>query len=445
MKRPGTTRRVSAFRISWSAETNTPLDHASARGWRTRGSISEPLTVANAYCPLFAELLTSMTNRVLSIFLLLAVFEALVFHTASAQSPTTEDSSRLPPTFEASNAASGCQASSEFRQLWHERAAQLSAADYPIGPGDLLRITVVGIDQLEKLEVRVTGDGTVAFPFAGTVSVTRMTDDDLERELERRLSTYIRDPEVSVFNEEDKSRTVRVMGLVNKPGLMVLASQSETIMDTIAEAGGLRDDASQRILFIPARALPPGFSAASPYSNANPPPAPREALSPGTTDKTPANVDSHGDEALMPVSYADTAAAPIVMNMHDDNERRCLELPARPGDTVIVPVAGNVTVEGWVRTPGAVNLTPGMTVLGAIAAAGGALFSSNSEILRSDSEDQRLTLTVNLSAIRSGASPDLPLQAGDVVIVNRSVVGAVPYAVYSILGRFSPGLAIPIP
>lgn len=147
----------------------------------------------------------------------------------------------------------------------------------------------------------------------------------------------------------------------------------------------------------------------------------------------------------MPASHIGAAAAPIVMNMHDDNERRCLELPARPGDTVIVPVAGNVTVEGWVSTPGAVNLTPGMTVLGAIAAAGGALFSSHGEILRSGSEDQRITLAVNLSAIRSGASPDLPLQAGDVVIVDRSVAGAVPYAVYSILGRFSPGLAIPIP
>jgi hypothetical protein len=86
-----------------------------------------------------------------------------------------------------------------------------------------------------------------------------------------------------------------------------------------------------------------------------------------------------------------------------------------------------------------------MTVLGAIAAPRGALFSSSGEIQRSGSKDQRITLAVNLSAIRSGTDPDLPLQAGDVVIVDRSFVGAVPYAVYSILGRFSPGLAIPIP
>jgi protein involved in polysaccharide export with SLBB domain len=387
--------------------------------------------------PPFAISPTPMTARILSVFLLLAAFEASVCRVSCAQPPAVAKPA-LPPAVEDMSAGVSCQASTEFKQLWHERTVQLGSADYPIGPGDLLRITVVGVDQLDKLEVRVSGDGTIVFPFAGTVSVTHMGDGDLEHELERRLRVYIRDPEVNVFNEEDKSRTVRVMGLVNKPGLIVLASQNETIMDAIAEAGGLRDDASQRIVFIPAR--PSDFAPAVPATS----PA-GDALPPGVTrDGLPrADLSEHGE--LSPVSYSIADTGPIVMNIHDDNERRCLDLPARPGDTVVVPVAGNVTVEGWVRTPGAVNLTPGMTVLGAIAAAGGALFSSNAEILRSGSADQRTRLAVDLSAIQSGALPDLPLQAGDVVIVEHSIVGAVPYAVYSILGRFSPGLAIPIP
>ncbi|HUN60015.1 MAG TPA: polysaccharide biosynthesis/export family protein [Candidatus Binataceae bacterium] len=387
-----------------------------------------------------------MARLILPLFLLFAAVESLICRTANGQSALRDESSYLPPAADVASSISDCRTSSEFRQLWNSRSSQISQTDYPIGPGDLLRITVVGVDQLEKLEVRVSGDSTIAFPFAGTVSVTHMTDDDLERELERRLSKYIRNPEVSVFNEEDKSRTVRVMGLVNKPGLIVLSSQNETIMDTIAEAGGLRDDASQRVLFIPGSAWRPGLrigglSASSTYSiKASP-----ETSGRSVKGDTPIHSDSSDGELLAPASHTDGVPSPIVMNMHDDNERRCLELPARPGDTVIVPVAGNVTVEGWVNTPGAVNLTPGMTVLGAIAAAGGALFSSNARILRSGSGNQRAKLSVNLSAIRSGASPDIPLEAGDVVIVDRSVVGAVPYAVYSILGRFSPGLAIPIP
>jgi protein involved in polysaccharide export with SLBB domain len=136
---------------------------------------------------------------------------------------------------------------------------------------------------------------------------------------------------------------------------------------------------------------------------------------------------------------------PIVIDMHSDAERFCLELPARPGDIVVVPVAGNVTVEGWVRNPGAVNLTPGMTIVGAIAAAGGALFSSEAEILRSNPEGQRQAIRLDLSDAEDGAAPDVPVEAGDVVIVERSVAGAAPYAVYTLLNRFATGLAIPIP
>ena len=53
-----------------------------------------------------------------------------------------------------------------MRRLWHDRSIGMNPSDYPVGPGDLLRITVPGIDQLEKQEVRVHGDGTITLPFA---------------------------------------------------------------------------------------------------------------------------------------------------------------------------------------------------------------------------------------------------------------------------------------
>jgi protein involved in polysaccharide export with SLBB domain len=133
------------------------------------------------------------------------------------------------------------------------------------------------------------------------------------------------------------------------------------------------------------------------------------------------------------------------MNLHDDGQRACFELPARLGDTLIVPVAGNVTVDGWVTNRGAVNLTPGMTVTGAIAAAGGALFSSRAKILRENTRGVRVALQLDLASIEAGSEPDPPVEAGDVVVVERSVLGAAPYAVYSVFARFTPGFAIPIP
>ena len=317
-----------------------------------------------------------------------------------------------------------CPSSSAMLELWRERSARVNPGNYPIGPGDLLRITVVGIEQLDKQEVRVSGDGTITMPFAGTIPVSRMSDDDVARDLESRLSAYIRAPQVSVFDEEDKSRTVRVMGLVNKPGLIILASPHESLMDALAEAGGLRDDASQRILFIPGKAMAPADRVPA---------------------ATPGGLESPAGGALIPASYASAETAPIVMNLHDDEQRSCFELPARPGDTLIVPVAGNVTVDGWVTNRGAVNLTPGMTVTGAIAAAGGALFSSRAKILRENASGVRVALQLDLAAIEAGREPDPPVEAGDVVVVERSVMGAAPYAVYSVFARFTPGFAIPLP
>ena len=43
-------------------------------------------------------------------------------------------------------------------------------------------------------------------------------------------------------------------------------------------------------------------------------------------------------------------------------------MSARAGDVIIVPAAGDVTVQGWVEKPGAYSISPGLTVLGAIAA-----------------------------------------------------------------------------
>ena len=48
-----------------------------------------------------------------------------------------------------------------------------------------------------------------------------------------------------------------------------------------------------------------------------------------------------------------------------------LNPPVRPGDVISLPPAGNVQVDGWVQKPGSYQLTRGLTLMGALAAAGG--------------------------------------------------------------------------
>jgi protein involved in polysaccharide export with SLBB domain len=112
---------------------------------------------------------------------------------------------------------------------------------------------------------------------------------------------------------------------------------------------------------------------------------------------------------------------------------------------VVVPIAGQVMVQGWVRSPGAFAVTPGLTMLGAVSAAGGAIFSWNAQLLRGDAHGGKDITEYSLSKLESGVQQDPSVQSGDVIMVQKTVAGAVPYAIYSLFQKFGTGLAFPIP
>ena len=85
-----------------------------------------------------------------------------------------------------------------------------------------------------------------------------------------------------------------------------------------------------------------------------------------------------------------------------------------------------------------------MTALSAISAAGGALFSNSAQVLRTASDGQRSTIPFDISSVQKGREADVPVQSGDVVMVNRSVAGAGPYFVYSLFSKFGAGVALPL-
>jgi len=132
----------------------------------------------------------------------------------------------------------------------------------------------------------------------------------------------------------------------------------------------------------------------------------------------------------------------VVIHTSGTADQRYLELPVEPGDVIIVPAAGQVTVQGWVDKGGAFPVTPGLTVLGSIAAAGGALFSSSATLLRERDNDRKLEVPMDLGKIKRGEEPDIPVQGGDVIVVERSAAGAVPYSLYFLAERI--GLGVPM-
>jgi polysaccharide export outer membrane protein len=81
-----------------------------------------------------------------------------------------------------------------------------------------------------------------------------------------------------------------------------------------------------------------------------------------------------------------------------------------------------VTIEGAVKKPGIYPLRGGMTLLQLIASAQGLtnVAEDDAVVLRQENGRQKAARFA-LSEIRSAGAEDLPLQAGDVVIVNTSM------------------------
>jgi polysaccharide export outer membrane protein len=201
-------------------------------------------------------------------------------------------------------------------------------------------------------------------------------------------------PQVSVNVVEYRSRVVAVVGAVERPGSFPAARPGATVSDLVWAAGGPNKDAGRIVEFTPVEAE---------------------------------GRDGHPE-----------AGTPIRMDLVDilqpsGDNAVAATLPVRPGDVISVSPAGNVTVQGWVDKPGAYPVTRGLSLSGAIAAAGGPSFPADRHrvTLRHPAGSDAERLTVDLDAISKGATPDLPVGDGDVVNVPASAVKLVPWGAWS--------------
>jgi len=120
-----------------------------------------------------------------------------------------------------------------------ETAAQDASVDstYPIGPGDVLGISIWKDDALTK-EVVVLPDGLISFPLLGLVKAAGKTVAQLRSELEEKISRYVTDPVLNVEVKQVNSMIVYVIGRVNSPGRFNL-NTNVSALQALATAGGL--------------------------------------------------------------------------------------------------------------------------------------------------------------------------------------------------------------
>jgi polysaccharide export outer membrane protein len=193
------------------------------------------------------------------------------------------------------------------------------AADYSLGAGDLLKITVFDHPELLN-ELRVSEDGSITFPLLGEVKVAGLSAHELERALARRLGDggFVRQPQVSVLVEDYQSQRFSVLGQVSKPGQYPLMTKTN-VMGALAAAGG------------------------------------------------PVNLVA-ADEANL-LRRDGTHVGIDLVSLFQGDPRQNLTVAA--GDTLYVPKAAQFYIYGEVQHPGVYRLERGMTVSQAISAGGG--------------------------------------------------------------------------
>ena len=123
-------------------------------------------------------------------------------------------------------------------------AGAADAADYTyiIGAGDNVNIVVWRNPEL-SMAVPVRPDGKVSAPLVEELQAQGRTPVQLARDVEKRLSTYVRDPIVTVLVTGfvgPYSEQIRVVGEAARPQFLPY-KQKMTLLDVMIVVGGLTD------------------------------------------------------------------------------------------------------------------------------------------------------------------------------------------------------------
>jgi len=119
---------------------------------------------------------------------------------------------------------------------------------YVIGANDVLSINVWKEPDVSR-SVPVRSDGKISLPLVGELQAGGQTPRQLEQEITKRLQSYISEPEVTVIVTDSKSQKINILGMVSRPGTYLL-SGSTTVLDAIAMAGGFKDFAKKKSIYV---------------------------------------------------------------------------------------------------------------------------------------------------------------------------------------------------
>src|SRR5215813_12341466 len=248
------------------------------------------------------------------------------------------------------------------------RAQQTTEASYVIGPEDVIEVQVWDNKDLNQV-VFVRPDGKTSLPLAGEIQAAGKTVQELQDYLSSVYSKTVKGATVTVIVKEIKSRPVYFVGGFGKPGAMQLTRDDLTLLQAIALVGGVAQtaDAEKGFILRKDKQIPVDF-------------------------------------------YKLTQKGDMTQNYK-----------LEPGDSIVVPVADLVYVQGEVRAPGGVKYVQDLTVVRAITQAGGLTqmaAGGRVDILRGKGEKkERIRVDVDKMLRAGDGSPDIPVKPDDIILV----------------------------
>ena len=111
-------------------------------------------------------------------------------------------------------------------------------ADTTMGAGDVFTVRVFNEPDLTN-DYRVHSDGTIDYPLIGKVKVGGKRPAQIGAEIAFRLrdGQFLRSPQVSIFVKEYNSKTIQVLGQVQKPGRFPYYDNMSAV-EALSLAGG---------------------------------------------------------------------------------------------------------------------------------------------------------------------------------------------------------------
>jgi len=251
--------------------------------------------------------------------------------------------------------------------LWP--VAAFAQEPYVIGPEDVLEIQVWDNKDLNQT-VFVRPDGKTSLPLLGEIQAAGKTVQKLQDDLVELYSKSVKQPSVTVIVRDIKSRPVYFIGGFSKPGPMQL-TRDLSLLQSISLIGGV----------VPTADAEKGFLL-------------------------------RGDKRI-----------PIDFRKLLDKGDLSQNLKLEPGDSIVVPVADVVYVQGEVRQPGVVKFTSDLTVVKALTQAGGftpLAASGRVDILRAEGEKKvRIRIDLDKMLRAPEENPDMRLRPDDIIFVPQ--------------------------